>query len=549
MEHLLVSATEDKRVAPLQPHDLLACLHMFHQQPVNLFLRNAASVRQLSDVNDLLALRVHYLAQRIRRAEMIGENHLGTFQRAGTAQSDQVPGPGASADESDGGSQRISAHELAVYVARLENMSVPHLELTYADALPELVAPAGPEAMPDPELVFLNDPLATELGLDTHWLRSAAGIEFLTAHGVRTVAMGYAGHQFGQYSPRLGDGRALLYGELNTPHGRVNLHAKGTGRTPYSRPGSDGRGTVTSMLRELLYSESLAGLGVETTRTLAVLTTGRTVIRENGPEPAAILVRVARGLSRVGTFQFARSGSAEVTQRLADYEIDRHYPEVHSEQEPYLAFFRRVMEEQADTVAAWMRVGFVHGVMNTDNTSITGETLDFGPCAFTDAWNPGASFSSVDVGGRYQFGNQPAILAWNLARFGETLVDLVDVSQLQSTLGTFGSVFRDAQDHHARLLLGSEATREEIDAYEAERSEAADLTTFHREIAGHDAPLYIPRNHLVAEALASARHGQMTQFEALLNAVADPYHVAAGSPDLTGGAPEDFGDFITFCGT
>lgn len=426
-------------------------------------------------------------------------------------------------------------------------MSAPHLEMTYAEALPELVAQAEPEGIINPELVIVNDPLAEALGLDPTWLRSEAGIKFLTGQGLNTVAMGYAGHQFGQYSPRLGDGRALLYGELDSPLGRVDLHSKGSGRTPYSRPGSDGRGTLTSMLREMLYSESLHALGIDTTRTLAVLTTGQRVMRENGLEPAAMLVRVARGLSRVGTFQFARSGSAEVARRLADYEIDRHYPTARAEDNPYLEFYRRVMLAQADTVAAWMRVGFIHGVMNTDNTSITGETLDFGPCAFTDTWDVEAKYSSVDVGGRYKFGNQPAILAWNLARFGETLVDLVDVADLQETLSGFGDVFRASQDLQARMMLGDDATRAQIDDYEAKRAEAADLTTFHREIA--TAPLYIPRNHLVGDALAAARLGDLSRYEELLNAVANPFDEAAGTEELASVAPEDFGGFITFCGT
>ncbi|AWB81703.1 hypothetical protein C3B44_04420 [Corynebacterium yudongzhengii] len=432
-------------------------------------------------------------------------------------------------------------------------MVTPPLEHTYADTLPELVARCDPEEFPHPELVVLNDPLAESLGLDTDWLRSAEGMDFLCARGLETVALGYAGHQFGQYSPRLGDGRALLYGELVHEGRRFDLHAKGTGRTPFSRPGSDGRGTLTSMLRELLYSESLAALGVPTTRTLAVLTTGRTVVRENGPEPAAFLIRVAEGLDRVGTFQYARSGSPEVARRLADYDIHRHYPAAREAENPYLAFYRSVLKRSVKTVAQWMRLGFIHGVMNTDNTAISGQTLDFGPCAFTPRWEADAVYSSVDTQGRYRFGNQPIVLKWNLARFGETLVDLVGVEELTAALNTFDEYYREAADEQARLLLGDEASREDIEDYEKRRAQAEDLTLFHRELAGEKtgekAPLFIPRNHLVADVLERARGGDLTGFEALLNAVSNPYDDGAGDRALASPAPEGFGPFITYCGT
>lgn len=382
-------------------------------------------------------------------------------------------------------------------------MSAPALLHTYADALPELVHDATAEEMPDPRLVILNEPLAGELGLDPQWLRSEEGTAFLTGQVGHTVAMGYAGHQFGQYSPRLGDGRAVLLGQLPSGH---DLHIKGSGRTPYSR-GGDGRGTLTSMLREFLYSESLHALGVDTTRTLAVLTTGRTVLRENGAEPAALLVRAARGLTRVGTFQYARSGGPEITQRLADYDIARQYPSISPGS--YADFFESVMDRQLDTVAAWMRLGFIHGVMNTDNTSITGETIDYGPCAFTDSRDPDAFYSSVDTQGRYRFGNQPLILRWNLTRLAETLLELVPQSELEALLGGFMERF-DARDTHPVR------------------------------------PLHYPRNHLVADALKKARLGDFGAYEELLNSVTRPFDPAAGSPT---DEPADFGPFITYCGT
>ncbi|AIT61342.1 protein adenylyltransferase SelO family protein [Corynebacterium doosanense] len=379
-------------------------------------------------------------------------------------------------------------------------MSASDLLHTYADALPELVIDATAEEMPDPQLIVLNEPLAEDLGLDVSWLRSAEGTAFLTGQVGRTVAMGYAGHQFGQYSPRLGDGRAVLLGQLPTGQ---DLHVKGGGRTPFSR-GGDGRGTLTSMLREFLYSESMHALGVDTTRTLAVITTGRTVVRENGVEPAALLVRVARGLTRVGTYQYARSGGPEITQRLADYDIARHYPST-----SYAGFFEAVMERQMDTVAAWMRLGFIHGVMNTDNTSITGETIDYGPCAFTESRDPDAFYSSVDTQGRYRFGNQPLILRWNLTRLAETLLELAPQSELEALLGQF-----------------------------VERFETRDTEPVR--------PLHFPRNHLVADALKKARLGEFGAYEELLNAVTRPWDPAAGEPTEE---PEDFGHFITYCGT
>ena len=405
---------------------------------------------------------------------------------------------------------------------------------TYADALPELVLGSNAEEAPEPHLLILNEQLAEDLGLDVEWLRSDEGINFLTGHGSTTHSMAYAGHQFGQYSPILGDGRAVLLGELETPEGLRDLHVKGTGRTRFSR-GGDGRGTLTSMLREFLYSESLAALGCDTTRSLAVITTGRQVVRENGVEPAALLVRVARGLSRVGTFQLARSQSPELVQRLADYEIARHYPG-----SSYLEFFESILARQTRTVSSWMRIGFIHGVMNTDNTSITGETLDYGPCAFTGRFDPDAVYSSIDTEGRYAFGNQPPMLRWNLTRLAETLLELVDLDTLQASLNRFDDVYREAADDQARTVLG-DADRKEIDAYEQGLREADDITAYN---AG---PRYIPRNHLVDHALKQARRGDFAPYEELLQAVTNPYDDFG--EELASPEPEDFGPFMTFCGT
>ncbi|GAB3941176.1 protein adenylyltransferase SelO family protein [Corynebacterium tapiri] len=362
-------------------------------------------------------------------------------------------------------------------------------EHTFADTLPELATEAKGEEHPDARLILLNDSLARELGLDPDWLQSTEGVQFLTGHGARAVAMGYAGHQFGSYNPQLGDGRALLIGETKGHF----LHAKGTGPTPYSRRG-DGRGTLTSMLREYLFCEAMHALGVPTTRALAVLTTGRTVVRENGPEAAGIGVRVARGLTRVGTYQYARTMGLE--KRLCDYDIARLKPGA-----SYAQFLETVRDSQVATVTEWMRVGFVHGVMNTDNTSITGETLDYGPCAFTEDYSPDSVYSSIDTAGRYRFGNQPLILKWNMFRLAETLVELIDIPTLER--------------------IANETVVPEV---------------------APSRGLY-PRNDLVDKALRQVREGDLGPYLDLLESVSTQKGPAPGP------VAEDFGPFVTYCGT
>ncbi len=281
-----------------------------------------------------------------------------------------------------------------------------------------------------PQLLALNDELAGELGLDADALRTPDGLALLVGNrssaGATPVAMAYAGHQFGGFSPRLGDGRALLLGELLDGSGqRRDVHLKGSGRTPFAR-GGDGKAAVGPMLREYVISEAMHALGIPTTRSLAVIATGDPVARET-TLPGAILVRVAASHLRVGTFQYAAGhDDADLLQRLADYAIARHHPDVADAANPYVAFFEAVSDAQASLIARWMNIGFVHGVMNTDNMTISGETIDYGPCAFMDAYDPATVFSSIDHGGRYAFGNQPQIAQWNLARLAETLLPLFD---------------------------------------------------------------------------------------------------------------------------
>src|SRR4051794_41111034 len=280
---------------------------------------------------------------------------------------------------------------------------------------------------PAPRLLALNEKLAAELGVDAGALRSDAGVAVLAGSaapaGASPVAQAYAGHQFGSYSPRLGDGRALVLGEVvDGEGGRRDVHLKGSGRTPFAR-GADGKAAVGPMLREYVIGEAMHALGIPTSRALAVVATGEDVMRET-VLPGAVLARVAASHIRVGTFQYAAlNGGPELVRRLADYAIDRHHPDAGRS---YLAFYERVLDAQASIVAQWMLVGFIHGVMNTDNMAVSGETIDYGPCAFMDAFDPATVFSSIDHGGRYAYGNQPHIATWNLARLAEALLPLID---------------------------------------------------------------------------------------------------------------------------
>lgn len=469
-------------------------------------------------------------------------------------------------------------------------------EQTYAEAVPQLSTPWRAAQAPDPELVVLNEPLARELGFDPAWLREPAGIDLLVGRvpdEVATVAQAYAGHQFGGYSPRLGDGRALLVGEIVDTHGRRrDLHLKGSGRTPFARAG-DGKAVIGPMLREYLVSEAMHALGIPTTRSLAVVRTGESVLRE-GPQPGAVLSRVAASHLRVGTFEYAAAfQDPELLRALADYAIDRHYPQVREAANPYLAFYRRVMRAQAALIVDWMGVGFIHGVMNTDNMTISGETIDYGPCAFMDAFDPATVFSSIDTGGRYAYGNQPVIAQWNLARLAEAMLPLLAPEQdaavelATGVLTEFGALYNELAVGRWSAKLGlarpdGELVEETLRLLQADR---VDFTNFFRalaagtarelftDLASFDAwaarretllppdaaavqasmdalnPAYIPRNHKVEEALLAARFGDLGPFERLLDAVRSPFEVRAGLEDLTEPDPDGGLGFRTFCGT
>jgi len=473
----------------------------------------------------------------------------------------------------------------------------------FAGELAELAIPWRAERVADPRLLVLNEPLASRLGFDPAWLRGDEGRRLLVGNlvpdGARPVAQAYAGHQFGGYSPRLGDGRALLLGELVDVDGRMfDLHLKGSGRTPFAR-GGDGLAAVGPMLREYVISEALHALEIPTTRSLAVLATGRPVYRES-VLPGAVLARVASSHLRVGSFQYARgTGDVGLLRRLADHAISRHHPEAVDAAQPYLALFEAVVGAQARLVAQWMLVGFVHGVMNTDNMLISGESIDFGPCAFLDGFDPAAVYSSIDTGGRYAFANQPAVAQWNLARFAEALLPLLAADQQDAValatqaLGNFAPAYGVAWAAGLRRKLGLPNGVEDdvagplVDELlgQLQRS-AVDYTSFFRDLAaaargdvepvrgrflditafdawlarwralGPDAaamdrtnPVYIPRNHLVEQALGSATAGDLEPLTGLLEAVTAPYHLRPGFERYAEPAPADFGRYRTFCGT
>lgn len=327
---------------------------------------------------------------------------------------------------------------------------------SYARNLSGFYVPWQPQPVPKPLLLFFNPTLAEELGLEPTpgdgTVLAAVFSGNTIPEGAAPIAQAYAGHQFGGFSPQLGDGRALLLGEVIDRHGvRRDIAFKGSGRTPFSRRG-DGKAAVGPMLREVLIGEAMHALGIATTRALAVVATGEAVAREI-PLPGAVLTRVAASHLRVGTFEFfaARGEQARVRQ-LADYAIARHYPALLGRETPYLAFLRAVIERQAALVAQWMGVGFIHGVMNTDNMSIPGETIDYGPCAFMEAYDPGAVFSSIDEYGRYAYANQPSIAQWNLARLAETLVPLLADDPEQGVALATEAVNAFAEDYRHHWL-------------------------------------------------------------------------------------------------
>ncbi len=464
--------------------------------------------------------------------------------------------------------------------------------------LPELFfARVRPVPVREPRLLILNRPLAHSLGLDPASLGNAeifAGNAI--PQGAEPIAQAYAGHQFGHFT-NLGDGRAILLGEHLTPDGgRFDIQLKGSGRTPYSR-GGDGRAAVGPMLREYLISEAMHALGIPTTRSLAVAATGEEVVR-TGMLPGAILTRVAASHIRVGTFQYAAAHEDPAALKaLADHTIQRHYPELMEAEPRYFRFFEAAMDRQAALIAKWLHVGFIHGVMNTDNMALSGETIDYGPCAFMDTYDPATVFSSIDRQGRYAYGQQPEIARWNLARLAEAILPLLDddektaIDLANEALGSFEQRFQ------GYWLLGM---REKLGLFTAEKDDVAlvqglldwmqknrmDFTNTFRSLGDSKGPAFpdhefllwhelwsarldrqpesnematelmrtrnpsvIPRNHQVEKALAAASdHGDLSVLERLLAALANPY-AADPPPELTSPTPPGSPAYQTFCGT
>ena len=342
---------------------------------------------------------------------------------------------------------------------------------TYAALPANFFARVAPTPVAAPRLIKLNRPLALQLGLDPDRLDSPDGAEILAGKripdGADPIAMAYAGHQFGHFVPQLGDGRAILLGEVIDSDGvRRDIQLKGSGPTPFSRRG-DGRAALGPVLREYIVSEAMAALGIPTTRSLAAVVTGESVRRET-LLPGAVLTRVAASHIRVGTFQyFAARGDTEAVRRLADHVIGRHYPDAANADRPYYALLEGVIARQAELVARWLLVGFIHGVMNTDNSSISGETIDYGPCAFMDHYDPATVFSSIDEQGRYAYANQPRIALWNLTRLAECLLPLISeqqdqaIAEAQSALGDFSEKFDTAYQAGLRRKLGLFTARDE----------------------------------------------------------------------------------------
>ena len=483
---------------------------------------------------------------------------------------------------------------------------------TYARLPERFYHRQDPVAWPEPRLIRLNRPLAEALGLDPAALETPEGVEILAGRrvpeGAEPLAMAYAGHQFGGFSPQLGDGRALLLGELVGPDGvRRDVQLKGSGPTPFSRMG-DGRAALGPVLREYVVSEGMAALGVPTTRALAAVATGDVVVRER-PLPGAVLVRVARGHVRVGTFQyFYARQDVEALRLLTDYALARHHPGREGET-PAHALLDATVEAQARLVAQWMALGFIHGVMNTDNMSLSGETIDYGPCAFMEAYHPATVFSSIDQGGRYAYANQPRAAQWNLAQLAQSLLPLMHedpeqaVPAAQAAVDRFPELYEAAWADAFRAKLGLAEAREgdaalAQDLLTAMAENQADFTLTFRALSdlpaeggpGSDGaardlcvdptafdawasrwrarraeerrpdaarraamaatnPLYIPRNHLVEAALSAAESDDLAPLEGLLEAISRPYEAREGLALFA--APAEPGEAVTqtFCGT
>jgi serine/tyrosine/threonine adenylyltransferase len=483
-------------------------------------------------------------------------------------------------------------------------MQIP-FDNTYARLPARFFAQQRPASVPEAKLIRVNQQLAQQLSIDPAWLTSVEGLDMLSGNGLpegaEPIAQAYAGHQFANFVPQLGDGRAILLGEVVDRDGnRRDIQLKGSGRTAFSRNG-DGKAALGPVLREYIVSEAMAALGVPTARALAAVSTGETVQRET-PLAGAVFTRVAASHIRVGTFQyFAAREDIDGVRLLAEMAIDRHYPAAAKAKNPYLALLQSVITAQADLIAAWLHLGFIHGVMNTDNVAISGETIDFGPCAFMDDFHPQCVFSAIDRQARYAWGNQPSICQWNLTRFAETLLPILDgsadeaIKLAESALAIFPARFETSYMTGFRAKLGLPELENQGAAFikstlSALAEQEVDFTLFFRHLtrvaAGEDAaalidlfkeparakswladwrsvsapaeslsamrsanPILIPRNHHVEAAIQHGYQGDFAPFHRLVDALADPYVERAEYSDLEKPPTAEERVTQTFCGT
>lgn len=482
---------------------------------------------------------------------------------------------------------------------------------TYAKQLDGFYSSCIAAKAPAPKVIKINTALASELGLQLDDLSEAQQLAIFSGNSVPEgslpLAQAYAGHQFGNFVPQLGDGRALLLGEvLDSSGARFDIQLKGSGQTPFSRNG-DGKSALGPVLREYIMSEVMHALGIPTTRALAAVTTGETVMRTS-PLPGGVFTRVAASHIRVGTFQyFAARQETDNIKKLADYAIARHYPEIKQTENPYLSFLAAICDAQAALIAKWMCVGFIHGVMNTDNMTISGETIDYGPCAFMDYYAPETVFSSIDRHGRYAYQNQPSIALWNLARLAEAILPLFGddteqaIAQATEILDAFPEQYTQYWLQGMRKKIGLSCEEENDlslvnDLFASMDKQQVDYTLlFHNlikvlqdeeplvyglfndatafklwvtrwkqrleqdpleisksiELMSQVNPIYIPRNHKVEEALeAAVNDNDCSKFELLLAIVSKPFQPQDGKEDYNQPAPDEFREtFKTFCGT
>ena len=472
-----------------------------------------------------------------------------------------------------------------------------NLKNSYAKELHEISEKCIPTGFRQAEFLLKNYDLAEKLGFTKNFLDSKECLKIFSGNSLlknsQPIAQGYSGHQFGHFNPQLGDGRAILLGEID----EMDIQLKGIGQTPYSRRG-DGKSALSPVLREYVISEFMHAVKIPTTRSLFALKTNENVMRET-ELPGGVLTRVAKSHIRIGTFEFAKTKNNETLKTLADYSINRHYPELNKTDNKYLSFFAAVCDKQASLVAKWMSLGFVHGVMNTDNMTISGETIDYGPCAYMDSYNPNTVFSSIDANGRYAYQNQPAILVWNLAKFAESILPLIDKNEeksikqltevLQLVIPSYQEYFykefcqklglKSVNNKNIKLIEDylkilnlesidftlsfrdlSKIINERLNLNDSIFAKSKDFNNWYlkwkqeinlNEISDEmdlNNPCYIPRNHLIENALSKANEGDMSEINFMINLFENPYiQKNISRKYLMPSNSEE--QYVTFCGT